>query len=233
MTLLHIEIYVNEVGLHAARPDPIDSIAGQSNCREWYYAFARTDTLISCVESAKKYLDAYLKLSKADILQNTIMEEIKLVYVILIIGRFTSGVESPALDASHLRETAQLGHYMSALIERFSEIVAFDCDGRELIDYFWHFRRIFQHTKNWYEAQVRGGYFTTLEMNGLPDCKDLSFMEILEMEPDPQYAAACEEELLPAAVSVTEDELWTVAMLNAWQTSTLDPNAISLDASFQ
>jgi hypothetical protein len=169
-------------------------------------------------------------LSKGEVFQNTIMEEIKLVYTILIIGRFTSGVDSPFLDASHLRDIAKLGHYMSALIERLNEIISFNGNGQERIDYFWHLRRIFQHSKTWYEEQVRVGCFTTLETNGLPDCMDLSFMEILEMEPDPQYAPP--PEFLEAA-PVAEDELWTVAMLEAWPTSTLDPRAISLNGGFQ
>jgi hypothetical protein len=231
MAFLHVSIYINEIGLHAIRPDPVQSIAeAQSSCREWYYAVARTDTLVACIETAKKYLDAYLRLPKGEVFQNTILEEIKLVYTILVIGRFTSGVDSPFLDASHLRETAKLGHYMSELIERLNDIIAFNGNGRERIDYFWHFRRIFQHTKNWYEEQVRGGFFTTLETNGLPDCVDLSFMEILEMDPDPQYAGSAE--LLEAA-PVTEEDLWTAAMLEAWPTSTLDPRAISLNGSFQ
>jgi hypothetical protein len=229
MAFLHVNIYINEVALHTTRPGPLESVAGQSSVREWYYAVARTDTLVACIESAKKYLDAYLRLPKGDILQFTIMEEMKLVYTVLIIGRFTSGVDSPYLDASHLRETARLGHYMSALIERLSEVITLNGNGRERIDYFWHFRRIFQHTKNWYEEQVRGGYFTTLETNGLPDCIDLSFMEILEMEPDPQYASEPE---FPQAAPVPEDELWTVAMLEAWPTSTLDPRVMSLNGGF-
>lgn len=231
MAFLHINIYINEIGLHATRPDPVQSIAdAQSSCREWYYAVARTDTLVAYIESAKKYLDAYLRLPKGEVFQNTILEEIKLVYAILVVGRFTSGVDSPFLDASYLRETAKLGHYMSALIERLNEIITFQGNGRERIDYFWQFRRIFQHTKNWYEEQVRGGFFTTLETNGLPDCTDLSFMEILEMDPNPQYA--CPPEFVGAA-PIAEDELWTVAMLEAWPTATLDPRAISLNGSFQ
>jgi hypothetical protein len=231
MAFLHINIYINEIGLHATRPEPVQSIAAaQASCREWYYAVARTETLVACIESAKKFLEDYLRLPKEDVHKNTIMEEIKLVYSILIIGRFTSGVDSPFLDAPHLRETAKLGHYMSALIERANEIITFNGNGRERIDYFWHFRRIFQHTKNWYEEQVRGGFFTTLETNGLPDCMELSFMEILEMDPNPQYE--CPPEFLEAA-PVEEDELWTVAMLEAWPTSTLDPRSISLNRGFQ
>jgi hypothetical protein len=231
MTFLHVNIYINEIGLHATRPGPVPSIAdAQSSCREWYYSVARTDALVACIESAKKYLDAYLMLPKSEVFQNTIMEEIKLVYTILIIGRFTSGFDSPFLDPSYLREAAKLGYYMSALIERLSEIITFNGNGRERIDYFWHFRRIFQHTKNWHEEQVRGGFYTTLETNGLPDCMDLSFMDILEMDPDPHYA--CPPEVSEAA-PVAEEELWTVAMLEAWSTSTLDPGAISLNGGFQ
>lgn len=230
MAFLHINIYINEIALHATRPDLLEAVEAKSSCGEWYHAVARSDSLVACIESAKKLLDAYLRLSKAEIFQNTITEELKLVYTILIIGRFTSGVDSPYLDASHLRETARLGHYMSALIERLSEIIASNSNGRERIDFFWHFRRIFQHTKVWYEEQVRGGYFTTLEMNGLPDCIDFSFMEILEMKPDPQYACGLK---IPQAAPVVEDDLWTVAMLEAWPTSTLDPRVISLNGGFQ
>jgi hypothetical protein len=231
MAFLHINIYINEIGLHAIRPDPVQSIADtQSSCREWYYAVARTDTLVACIESAKKHLDAYLRLPKGEVFQNTIMEEIKLVYSILIIGRFTSGVDSPFLDVSHLRETAKLGYYMSALIERLNKIITFNGNGREHIDFFWHYRRIFQHTKNWYEEQVRGGFFTTLEANGLPDCTDLPFMEILEMDTDPRYADPPE---FSEAAPVAEEELWTVAMLEAWPVSTLDPRKILLNEGFQ
>lgn len=231
MACLYVSIYINEIGLHVTRPNAVKSIAAaQASCHEWYYATARTETLVTCIESAKKYLEVYLSLPKEDVFQNTIIEETKLVYAISVIGRFTSGVDSPFLDASHLRETAKLGHYMSALIEHVNEIITINGNGREHIDYFWHFRRIFKHTKNWFEEQVRGGFFTTLESNGLPDCLEFSFMEILEMETDPQYE--CPPEFLDVA-PVEEDELWTVAMLEAWPTSTLDPRSISFSGGFQ
>ena len=154
MAFLHVNSYINEIGLHATRPNQVSLVTGQFSGREWYYAVTRTDTLVACIESAKKYLDAYLRLSKEELSQNTIMEEMHLIYTILIIGRFTSGVDSPYLDAAHLRETARLSHYTSALVERFSDVIGLSGNGKERIDYFWRIRRIFQHVKNWYEEQV-------------------------------------------------------------------------------
>jgi hypothetical protein len=226
--MLHIQIYVNEIGLHAVKPNPLDSYSGPRSCRNWYSSVARTDTLLSCITATKKYLDLYITLSKEQMNRNTILQEITLLNGVLMLGRFTTGVDSPFLDATYFRESANFAYYITALVNHMSKLVGFTSDGREQIDLFWHFRRIFQHTKNWLMEQVRDGDFTTLESSGVRNCQELSFLEILQMDPDPQYAS---ETGCPPELMMSEDELWVETMQEAWPTQTLDPRAFSVHAN--
>jgi hypothetical protein len=227
--MLHLQIYINEIAIHAVKSNQLDSYSGQRSCRNWYSSVARNDTLLSCITATKKYLDLYITLSKEQMHRNTILQEITLVYGVLMLGRFTTGVESPFLDAIYFRESANFAYYIHALVNHMSKLVGFTGDGREQIDLFWHFRRIFQYTKNWYMEQVRSGDFTTLESSGIQNCQELSFMEILQMDPDPQYGS---ETGCPPELMMPEDGLWVEAMQEAWPIQTLDPRAFSVHANF-
>ena len=229
MSMLYMQIYVNEIGLHAVKPDPPDSYPGPKGCRNWYSSVARNDTLLSCITATKKHLDVYLTLSKEQMHQNTILQEVTLIYTVFMLGRFTTGVDSPFLDATYFRESANFAYYLTALVNHMSKLVSFTSDGKEQIDVFWHFRRIFQHTKNWFMEQTRNGDFTTLESTGVQDCQNLSFLEILQMDPDPQFAP---ENARPLELMLLENELGLEATPEPWPAQTLDPRAISAHGNF-
>jgi hypothetical protein len=237
MAYHNMQVSIHEIALHASRPltvGTVDGLGGPS-ATDWYSSLARTDALISCVESAKRYLDRFLALSTEDIYQNTITEEMRLVYAILVLARFATGVSSPYLDATHLRNTANIEHYISGLIDRISPFITLLDNGQEQIDFFWHFRRLFQATKIWFAEQARVGYFSTLETSGLQDCVDLSFMEILQMGPDEQPTQYdCDAVMDPNSwFSKHDDQMWNAVLLEAYPTPTLDPRTISLNGVMQ
>jgi hypothetical protein len=229
MTFLHIQTYIHEIGLHTTRPSPSDLPLAQISCRDWYSSVARTETLVSCIDAAKNYLDCYLTLSIEEMHQNTIMQEMDLFYATLILGRYTTGVDSPYLGPEQLREVAQFGHYMTALVNHMSKLITITHDGTEQIDIYWHCRRIFQFTIDWLQVQIKGGYFTTLETSGVSECLDLSIVEILHMEQevfgDPKHAKA------PAILPRYEEQL-SHAVEEPWPMSTLDPRVISMNGDF-
>ncbi|KFZ20552.1 hypothetical protein V501_00059 [Pseudogymnoascus sp. VKM F-4519 (FW-2642)] len=219
MAQLSLHIYINEVGLYATRSYPFESDCGQTSCREWYSSVARTDSLASCLEATKSFLDRYLMLSNEEMRQNTVMEEMKLVRAILILGRFSLGVDTPHLKAACLRESAQSSYYMEALIQRMGRLISFTDSGHEQMDYFWQIRRIIQCTKNRHDEQTRTGNFTS----GLPDsCIDLSFMEPRQLEPDQRDAIG----MFPPLAGPAFQEVWATDLLETWSTSTLDPRTM-------
>jgi hypothetical protein len=223
MAQLSLHIYINEVGLYATRSYPFESDCGQTSCREWYSSIARTDSLVSCLDATKSFLDRYLMLSNDEMRQNTVMEEMKLVHAILILGRFSLGVDTPHLNAAYLRESAKLSYYMESLIQRMGRLISFTDSGHEQMDYFWQMRRILHYTKNRHDEQARTDNFTMLETSGLQDsCIDLSFMEPRRLEPDHRDACG----MFSPLAGPTFQEVWVTDLLETGSTSTLDPRTM-------
>ncbi|KAH8799179.1 hypothetical protein F5884DRAFT_905622 [Xylogone sp. PMI_703] len=122
---LTAHIHINEIGFHTA----------QSNCPN--------ETLQQALNATKKFLDEYLVLPVDELRRQTIMEKSNLVYAISILGKFTSGVWTPNIEAIYFREAINFNYYMETLIVRLKWLVTSTENGYEQVDFFWHFRRIF------------------------------------------------------------------------------------------
>jgi hypothetical protein len=183
---------------------------------------ARTNVLLTCLATAKAHIEYYLKLSREQTFRNTILEEINLVYAVLILTKFTSGVDSPFLDATELRKSANLIFYLDALTTHLGDLVT-HAHGREQPDYFYHFKRIFLHTQRFFEEQIRGGYFTTLDKGGVTP-----FLNVLEIIPGSPFTCDCQDTASRRLETPPVDDIWK-DLLDDWPTS-LDPHMISLNA---
>lgn len=183
LTYYNLRIYLNEIALHAVPPDSTDTFGPDESCRSWFSSVARADALITCVDAAKDYLDRYLALSTEQVRCNTIVEEVKVVYAFLVLGKFVSGINTPHIDALDLRKSANMEYYMDGLINRMSDLIV-SFNGQEQLNYFWHFRALFKFSRIWYEQQIKGEYFTTLGSSGVPDCADMSILESVTYRPD-------------------------------------------------
>ncbi|RFU31464.1 hypothetical protein B7463_g4854, partial [Scytalidium lignicola] len=222
MAQLNAQIYINEIGFYTpqTRTTASDAIGNH----DWNSSIQRSETLQHSIDSVKKYLDEYLVLPVEELRRQTIVEESQLVYAISILGKFTSGVWAADLDAAYFRKAAKFNHYMVALIERLGTLITFAENGQEQVDFFWHFRRILQHTKKLYEPQINGGYFTTIEKSGLPDaCIELSFNKILLLDVDPKHRTEeCDSALALASQDTPQDNEWTFDISESWLSLPID-----------
>ncbi|KAH8821930.1 hypothetical protein F5884DRAFT_107989 [Xylogone sp. PMI_703] len=224
---LTAHIYINEIGFHAAQSNC--PVLGVATHHDWISSIQRSETLQQALNAAKKFLDEYLVLPVDELRRQTIMEESNLVYAISILGKFTSGVWTPNIEAIYFREAANFNYYMETLIAQLEWLVTSAENGCEQVDFFWHFRRIFQHTKKLYEPQISGEYFTTLDRSGLPDvCIDLSFNKILHLDVNPKTAS--EEEMSDqtdqTSASVSQDGEWALDIPENWLSLPIDHDAL-------
>lgn len=201
LTYYNLRVYIHEISLHASEPD--DALSSDQSCKSWFSSMARTDALLVCLDSAKEYLDLYLNLSTDTVLSNTIVEEVKVVYALLVLGKFVTGVKTPHLDPLHLRQSTNIEHYMSALVSRMDELIIV-IDGQEQRNYFWHFRSLFKYSRAWYEKQITGEFFTTLDSDGVPDCVDMNIMQVVMYQTDDQETPSD----TASSWSFTEPKAW-------------------------
>ncbi len=66
-----------------------------------------------------------MSLASAEVLNFTIPDLLRLLYAVLMLGRFSSGLDTPCLDADTLRASAILGgYYIDALVGKFRDTLA-------------------------------------------------------------------------------------------------------------
>ena len=175
MSCHFLRVYINEVGFHASPPLPLEIMSGQSSLKAWYYSKARNESLIACLQAAKNYLDQYIELTPHQALDFILPDYLRLVYAVLILGRFTTGCDCLVLDSSSIRKTANMGYYLDKLIDRADDLILLS-NGRDINDTFYHLRRLWKQSKRWFDDIVAD-----------PDCArdctlgqpELNFMEIL------------------------------------------------------
>ena len=218
MSYYAAKIYVNEIGFHASAPTPLELMSGQSNRRSWYHAHARNESLIRCLEAAVGYLECFLSLPPEEVLNFTLTDFIRLIYTILILGRYTTGIDAPTLDAASARKTANLGYYLTALSNKTRNLseVAYDS---ECNNYIWHLNKLFEQSKLWHnqvttDPSTADSYFLF--------APELTFMQILPAIID------CHVDLSGADETCQN---WTQGFYE-WNPS-LDPSNISLDSGLQ
>lgn len=174
VSLYSLQIYITEVGFHAAPPSPLD-LMSEYYAQSWYYSTARSETIIKCLQATKNYLDFFLALPNEAILNFCLPDLFRLVYAVLVLGTFTTGCGSPTLDDAHMREASGMLYYLDGLNTKTSSMIT-HTGSEENRDYMWHMRCIFQKTKTWYSciaAQSRSSGYLGL------DSRYLSFMNIL------------------------------------------------------
>lgn len=221
LAYLNAKVYINEIGFHSAQFSSADT--NSISLHNWNSSVDRSKTLQRALEATRDYLDEYIILSSDELRKQTCIELGQLVYAITIIGKFTSGVWTPDIDALHFREGAKWHYYMKTLMKRFRGLVTLDENGREHINIFWHCRRLMGHIEKLYEPQISGGYFTTLERSGLPDvCMDLFVNKILLLGTDHEPT---EHTTVPAE-RVPEKDDWSFDTLERWLSFPVDHDAL-------
>ena len=211
-------IYINEVGFHASPPTTLELMTGGSTLRAWYHSSARNDSLIACLQAAKNYLDRFIELSPRQTIGFTIPDYLRLVYAVLILGRFTTGCDCPVLDSSSIRKTANLSYYLDRLIDKADDLITLSTDGG-INNTFFHIRKLWKHSKNWVD-----------EIANDPACArdcaigqaELNFMEIL-----PSAIGTC----VDFSGTKGSNDQWTDTLCE-WPGS-LDPSVISMNREFE
>jgi hypothetical protein len=214
MTYYAAKIYVNEIGFHATAPSPLELMSGQSSRRPWYHAHARNESLIRCLEASVEYLDCVISLPSEEMLSFTLPDFVRLIYATLVLGRYTTGVDAPTLDAAHVRKTANLGYYLDALSGRTKALIRLAGDqGRRC--YIHHLSRLFERLRVWYSQVINAPASADSYLLFAPE---LTFMQIL-----PAATDCCVD------ISDTDGSYQDWSYVFSEWTSSLDPSAMSLD----
>jgi hypothetical protein len=162
------KIYLHEVGFHSSIPNHFDSA---SSYRRWYFSSARSDALFACLQATKESLDRLLSLPSQELLSFTMYDFIRLIYTVLVLGRFSTGCDSPNLDRTESQSQASFEPYIVRLITMTEPLITVS-EGEDRIDYMWHVRRLFQVSKVWIDQ-----FSTGLPLTGLES--ELCYMDVL------------------------------------------------------
>ena len=170
MKYYSLRIYVNEIGLHAAKPSELEPLS-----TSWYYSTARNEILIRCLRNTKEYIDRYLLLTPADLASLNLTDYISLVYVVLVLGAFSTGAyDSQILNSADMKATVNLDYYLDALSAQALQLLAVSEPGSN--NFVSHIYHLFQQSKIWYSQIVRDPTPVGLSITGKPT---FSFMEII------------------------------------------------------
>ena len=114
-------------------------------------------------------------MASSEMLSLIFPDYLNLIYAVLILTRFTSGFDCPMLDRSQVRETANLGYYLRALIYKTEEYAIASESGGINKTCFYGMRSLWIKSKAWYDAIEVG----CSPANMLPEETRLDFMDIL------------------------------------------------------
>ncbi|KIW26095.1 uncharacterized protein PV07_09222 [Cladophialophora immunda] len=142
-----IRIYAREIGFHAHPPPPF-SVPTARSSPSWYLSTTRHNSLLSCLEATREYLDHFLSLSAADILAFTTPDLLRLLYAMLVLGRFSTSVDAPLLDANLLHTMANLRYYLESLTAKFRDVLATIHNPSD--HYLVYLCRMFADSKKWF-----------------------------------------------------------------------------------
>jgi hypothetical protein len=218
MTYYSLRIYVNEIGFHARSPNPLDMVSGGYTLQAWYYSAARNECMMRCLEASKDYLDRFLSLPSRQIVNFTLPDFIRLVYSMLVLGAFASGLDAPTLDVAHVRQAANLDYYLDSLVDKTGKIIKAGNIGN-CCDYMAKLNDLFTQSKVWY-GQI------TNEPSAIGYCilgrADFSFMDIIST-----IIGRCVD--FSGICSEGSDEQWT-DLFAEWS-GDLDLSSIPIDAA--
>ncbi len=175
MTYSTLRIYIHEVAFYACPPSAREIFSDHFNYRTWYSSQTRCESLISCLEAAKKSLDYWLSMSSDDVLSLTFPDYLSLVYAVLVLAQFVSGLDCPMIDCAQVSECTNLGYYLSALILKTEEwTIATHCDDTDNTC-FSIMKSLWLNCQAWYDALLAGGSSEVLLLAEM----QLDFMSIL------------------------------------------------------
>ncbi|KIX97615.1 uncharacterized protein Z520_06393 [Fonsecaea multimorphosa CBS 102226] len=142
-----IKIYAREIGFHAQPPSAF-SVPVSGSSSSWYDSTTRHNCLLGCLEATREYLDHFLSLPTADILGYTTPDLLRLLYAMLVLGRFSSGVDAPLLDTNLLQTMANLRNYLGSLAAKLRDVLASIHNPSN--HYLVYLCRMFEDPKKWY-----------------------------------------------------------------------------------
>ena len=175
MSYHFLRIYIAEVGFHASPPSQLELMSGQSSPNAWYFSSTRSESLIACLQASKNYLNRFIELTPRQTIDFILPDYLRLVYAVLILGRFVTRCDSPVLDASYVRKTANMGYYLEKLIGRANDLIMLSPEG-DVKDTFYHMRKLWEQIKEWFdEIMIDPACARECEL-GQPE---LNFMDIL------------------------------------------------------
>lgn len=164
------KVYLYEVGFHTNSPSHPELVVSQANTQSWYYSSVRNDSLIACLQAAKEYVERLLSFPPSAYLNFTLHDYVRLIYVVLILGRFSSGCGSPMLDSTYIRNAANLDHYLIKLIAMLDPLFS-SSEEEDIPSYIWHVKRLLLASKAWLNQ-------VSLRSTPEPVTPELSFMDI-------------------------------------------------------
>jgi len=164
---------MTEVGFHAKPPTPFELLSKYS-AKPWYYSTARNDTLLSCLQATKNYLDLFLTFSNEVILNLGLLEYLRLVYAILVLTSFSNGCDAPTVDHEYMRNAANLSYYLDVLSSRTGSMITYT-GSEENRDYMSYLRCKLQ-TNSWFSSNSEKSQFAECV---LPNSGNKGFMDIL------------------------------------------------------
>lgn len=107
-------------------------------------------------------MDHCLSLSPAEVLNFATPDLLRLLYAILMLGRFSSGLDAPRLDSDLLRVGANIGYYIDAVVEKFRvTLVEINSPTDHHLVYL---SRMFADTKKYYRTATAGAIAITEDL---------------------------------------------------------------------
>jgi hypothetical protein len=221
MKFYNLRIYVNEIGLHASKPSEMETLS-----TSWYYSTTRNDIVMRCLKNTKDYLDRYLLLTTADLTNLNLTDYISLIYAVLVLGAYATGVcDSQILNDRDMKAASNLDYYLDALSAQALQLLAISAPGSN--NFISHIYDLFQESKVWYSQKIKDPTPIGLCLTGKPT---FSFMEIIptimarcvDFSVTFETASGCFVDVSESGGSglseVGSDEQWS-EMLSSWAAS--------------
>ncbi|ESZ95284.1 hypothetical protein SBOR_4338 [Sclerotinia borealis F-4128] len=150
----HLRIYVTEISLHAVPSDVDRFTTNTPSIRtSWYDSPTRAEMLIRCLQAGKDFLDTILSLTALEFGRLTAPNYIDCFYVLLLLGKFTQGCESPSLDGEQVRQAANLRYYLDALDEKLAALLVYN-NGQVQRNNIWNMKLLCHEINRWYTQIV-------------------------------------------------------------------------------
>lgn len=179
---LYLQVYIQEIGLHAPMNHENLHNLGNFACCNWCSSLQRFNIAISCVQAAQNYIKEYVFLPRQT-LQNTILfQESELLYAILVLAAGTIGGIAVG-EPGQLRECADISTYLTALKDKMQTMVSMTENGQDRRDYFWKMMQFFKHCLNWNTRYTAAESYTAGNCLCSRD-NNMSFTKILENVPE-------------------------------------------------